>query len=113
MKKKAIGVLIVLAILYVFGFRVTHPVDGLTSAMGSAKSSLVIYRASGEYSVGQKVVVTVAGQGSESGIVKAATKETVDVDTRSAFVRVKQDEVHGRLLLVVPFFGTLLGFFGL
>lgn len=113
MKQKLIGGVIIVAILFAFGIRATHPVDGLQSAMGSAKSSIVIYKKAADYKVGQKVVVTVAGQGNELGIIKSATEDTVDVDTKGAFVRVKQDEVHGKLLVVVPFFGTILGLVGL
>lgn len=108
MRTKLIGFAVIAAILFAFGFRVAHPVDGLSSAMGAAKSSVVIYKHSGSYAVGNKVVVTVAGQGTETGIVKAATDKTVDVDTKSAFVRVNQEEVHGRLLVVIPFFGKIL-----
>ncbi len=100
-------------VLFALGFRAVHPADGLTSAMGSAKSSIVIYKSGGTYEVGQKVVVEVSGQGKQSGIVKSATPEAVDVDTRAAFVRVKQEDVLGKLYLVVPFFGTLFGIIGL
>lgn len=113
MKTKLIALVAVCGVLFVLGFRIGHPQDGLQSAMGSAKSSLIIYKHSSEYSVGQKVAVIVAGQGLESGIVKSATKDTVDVDTRVAFVRVKQEEVLGKLMLVVPFFGIPFNFIGL
>lgn len=113
MKQKLIGALIVIALLFAFGVRASHPVDGLQSAMGSAKSSVVIYKHAGDYAVGQKVIVDVAGQGAELGVVKSASEETVDVDTRSAFVRVAKKDVHGKLLVVIPFFGTLLNLVGL
>ncbi len=112
--KRNIAIVAVAAILlFVLGFRVGHPVSGLTSAMGSAKSSIVVYKKSGDYSQGNKVVVEVAGQGIESGIVKSSTKETVDVDTVSAFVRVNKPDVKGKLIVVVPFFGTILNLVGL
>ena len=110
---KLIAVAAIAGVLFMLGFRAVHPADGLTSAMGSAKSSIVIYKHGGTYDVGQKVVVEVSGQGKQSGIVKSATPEAVDVDTRAAFVRVKQEEVLGKLYLVVPFFGTLFGLIGL
>lgn len=113
MKTKLIALIAIVGVLFVLGFRIGHPQDGLQSAMGSAKSSLIIYKQASEYSVGQKVAVIVAGQGLESGIVKSATKDTVDVDTRVAFVRVKQEEVLGKLMLVVPFFGIPFDFIGL
>ncbi len=113
MKIKLIAVAAIAVVLFALGFRAVHPADGLTSAMGSAKSSIVIYKSGGTYEVGQKVVVEVSGQGKQSGIVKSATPEAVDVDTRAAFVRVKQEDVLGKLYLVVPFFGTLFGIIGL
>lgn len=113
MKIKLIAVAAVAVVLFALGFRVVHPADGLTSAMGSAKSSVVIYKQGGTFEVGEKVVVEVSGQGKQSGIVKSASPEAVDVDTRAAFVRVKQEDVLGKLYLVVPFFGTLFGIIGL
>ena len=52
-------------------------------------------------------------QGTELGLVKSARAGTVDVDTGSAFVRVKQNEVIGKLVAVVPFLGIPLGWVGL
>ena len=113
MKLKVIGVLAIFGILFAFGLRVAHPQEGLQSAMGSAKSSLVIYKASDEYAVGQKVVVVVANSGNQLGVVKSASDESVDVDTRVSFVRVKQEDVVGKMIVIIPFFGTLFNFVGL
>ena len=81
--------------------------------MGSAKSSLVIYKASDSYEVGQKVLVVVADSGNQLGVVKSTSPEAVDVDTRVSFVRVKQEDVVGKMIIVVPFFGTLFNIVGL
>ncbi|CAN2214579.1 hypothetical protein MCEMRE182_01064 [Candidatus Nanopelagicaceae bacterium] len=113
MKTKLIALVAIIVVLFSLGFRLIHPENGLSSAMGSAKSSVVLYKHSGEYAVGSKVVVEVAGQGKQTGIVKSATKESVDVDTNVAFVRVKQADVLGKLIVVVPFFGTIFGIVGL
>ena len=113
MKTKLIALAAIIVVLFSLGFRLIHPENGLSSAMGSAKSSVVLYKHAGEYAVGSKVVVEVAGQGKQTGIVKSATTETVDVDTRAAFVRVKQEDVLGKLIVVVPFFGTIFGIVGL
>jgi len=110
---KLIALAAIIVVLFALGFRIVHPENGLSSAMGSAKSSVVLFKSAGEYAVGSKVVVEVAGQGKQSGIVKAATKDSVDVDTRAAFVRVKQEDVLGKLIVVIPFFGTILGIVGL
>lgn len=113
MKSKVIALIAIIGVLFVLGFRVAHPQEGLQSAMGSAKSSLVVYKASDKYAVGQKVVVVVADSGNQLGVVKSATAESVDVDTRVAFVRVKQEDVVGKMVLIIPFFGTIFGFVGL
>jgi hypothetical protein len=113
MKSKVIALVAIVGVLFVLGFRVAHPQEGLQSAMGSAKSSLVVYRASDAYAVGQKVVVVVANSGNQLGVIKSATQEAVDVDTRVSFVRVKQEDVVGKMILIIPFFGTLFNFVGL
>lgn len=115
MKRKLVIVAVIFAVLFALGFRVAHPQAGLESALGSAKSSLVIYRGADSFEVGQKVVVVVSGSGNQLGIVKAASKEdgTVDVDTTGAFVRVKNEDVVGRMMIVIPFFGTIASVVGL
>jgi hypothetical protein len=115
MKRKLVIVAVVVLVFFALGFRVAHPQAGLESALGSAKSSLVIYRGANTFEVGQKVVVVVSGSGNQLGIVKAASKEdgTVDVDTTGAFVRVKNEDVVGRMMIVIPFFGTLASIVGL
>ena len=113
MKTKLIAIAAIFVVLFALGFRVVHPNNGLQSAMGSAKSSIVIYKGSSNYAVGHKVVVEVAGQGKQTGIVKSTSDGSVDVDTLVAFVRVKNEDVLGKLIIVVPFFGTILGVLGL
>lgn len=113
MKTKLIALAAIFVVLFALGFRVIHPENGLQSAMGSAKSSIVVYKSSSNYAVGHKVVVEVAGQGKQTGIVKSASDGSVDVDTLVAFVRVKNEDVLGKLIIVVPFFGTILGVVGL
>lgn len=113
MKIKLAALAAIAVVLFALGFRIIHPADGLTSAMGSAKSSVVLYKHGGTFEVGDKVVVEVSGQGKQSGVVKSASPEAVDVDTRAAFVRVKNEDVLGKLYLVIPFFGTIFGIVGL
>lgn len=113
MKSKVIALVAIIGVLFLLGFRVAHPQEGLQSAMGSAKSSLVVYKASDNYEVGQKVVVVVANSGNQLGVVKSASDEAVDVDTRVAFVRVNQEDVVGKMLVIIPFFGTLFNIAGL
>jgi hypothetical protein len=112
--KKPLAILAVVVIaFFALGFRVVHPQDGLQSAMGSAKSSIAIYRAANQAMPGDKVLVPVNDQGIQLGIVKSVKTGTADVDTGAAFVRVQQSEIKGKLVAVVPFFGIPLGWVGL
>ena len=108
----AISALVVIVSL-ILGVRVGHPQAGLQSAMGSAKSSLVVYRDVNQVVPGDKVLVVVKNQGLQLGIVKSARAATVDVDTNVSFVRVKQSEIAGKLIAVVPFFGLPFSWIGL
>jgi len=113
MKKFLAVVALVAAISLLFGLRITHPQAGLSSAMGSAQSSLAIYKSVGQAAVGDKVLVPVKGMGTELGVVKSARGGTVDVDTVGTFVRVKQSDVVGKLVAIIPFFGIPFGWVGL
>jgi hypothetical protein len=113
MRKPLAVVALVLVVFFAFGFRLTHPSDGLQSALGSAKSSVAIYKSVGQVLPGDKVLVPVEGSGTQLGVVKSVKAGTADVDTGAAFVRVKQSEVTGKLIAVIPFFGIPLGWVGL
>ncbi len=67
----------------------------------------------GQVLPGDKVLVPVEGSGTQLGIVKSVKSATADVDTGAAFVRVKQSEITGKLVAVIPFFGIPLGWVGL
>jgi hypothetical protein len=113
MKKPFAIALVLVVALFALGFRVAHPQGGLNSAMGSAKSSIVLYKKVGQAMPGDKVIIDVKGTGTSLGVVKSARAGTVDVDSVNAFTRVKQNEVHGKLIALVPFFGIPLGWVGL
>jgi hypothetical protein len=113
MKKPLAVIAVVLIAFFALGFRLAHPQAGLSSALGSAKSSIVVYKSVGQAMPGDKVLIEVKGTGTSLGIVKSARAGTVDVDTVNAFTRVKQTEVIGKLVAIVPFFGAPLGWVGL
>jgi hypothetical protein len=113
MRKPLAIIGLALIVLFGFGFRVAHPQGGLNSAMGSAKTSLVIYKHVGQAMPGDKVVIDVEGTGTSLGVVKSARAGTVDVDSVNAFTRVKQTEVRGKLIAIVPFFGIPFNWVGL
>jgi len=111
---KPVAAIAIVAILFlVAGFRIGHPVSGLSTALGSAKSSLAIYKPSGQSTVGSKVVVEVDGIGMAIGIVKSAASGNVDVDLGATFNRVSEKDVSGKLIAVIPFLGSVFGIIGL
>jgi len=112
-KTLAIGVVVVLVALFGFGIRVSHPDQGLSSALGSAKSSVAIYKKSGQPEVGSKVIVKTKDSGTGLGIVRGSRAGNVDVDLGATFVRVSQKDVKGNLIVVIPFIGSVLGVVGL
>lgn len=113
MKFKLLVIAGVLIIFFGVGFRFAHPQGGLASAMGSAKSSVAVYKSDDRYVAGQRVIVVIEGSGNQLGIVKSATEKTVDVDTGASFIRINQEDVVGKLVGVIPFFGTLFDLVGL
>lgn len=111
---KPVAAIAIVAILFlVAGFRIGHPSTGLSTALGSAKSSLVIYKASGQSTVGSKVVVEIKGLGTAIGIVKSSASSNVDVDFGTTFSRVSEKDVSGKLVAVIPFLGSILQIIGL
>jgi hypothetical protein len=117
MRNRLIGWVVILALVTTLfmsvGFRLNHLQGGIGSALGSAKSSLALYKHGTTAEVGSKVIVNVKGIGPELGIVKSATDTTVDVDLGSTFTRIDKKDVLGKLVAVVPFFGSVLGIVGL
>jgi hypothetical protein len=117
MRKRIIGWVVIVAVVtgafMGLGFRLNHLQGGIGSALGSAKSSLALYKHGTSAEVGSKVIVNVNGVGPELGIVKSATETTVDVDLGASFIRVDKTQVLGKLIAVIPFLGSVLGIVGL
>jgi hypothetical protein len=117
MRNRVIGWVVILTLVTgVFmgvGLRLNHLQGGIGSALGSAKSSIALYKHGRSAAVGSKVIVNVKGIGPELGIVKAVSDTSVDVDLGATFLRVDKTEVLGKLIAVIPFFGSVLGIVGL
>jgi hypothetical protein len=113
MKRTLAIVVVVLVALFGFGIRVAHPEQGLSSALGSAKSSVAIYKKSGQPGISSKVLVKVKDSGTGLGIVRDSKAGNIDVDLGATFVRVSQKDVKGNLIVVIPFVGSILGVVGL
>ncbi len=115
--KKPLAIALVVIIAgFLLGFRVGHPHSGLRSALGSAESSIALYKHTGEPPIGTKVVVAVPGEPKNSpalGIVKTVSQGNIEIQFGNRVEVVGIKEVQGKLIAVVPFFGTLVGILGL
>jgi len=110
----AYGVIFIL-LFSLMGFRVTHPKSGLSSAAGSASSSVVVYRAANQYNVGDKVVIRMGQSELDPaiGIVRSILDETVQVQTEGLTINISNLDVRGKLFGVLPFIGVLFNVVGL
>ena len=113
-KRGIVFAAILLVILYVLGLRIDHPKSGLKNALGTAESSLAVYWHKSEISVGDKVVITTKtpGKSPQIALVNNVNTDSIDVQILGGFERVKMEKVHGTLVLVFPFIGTLLSAIG-
>ena len=114
-KRGIVFAVFLLVILYALGLRVDHPKSGLKNALGTAESSVAVYWHKSELSVGDKVVITTkaVGKSPQLALVNNVNADSVDVQITGGFERVAMKDVHGTLVLVFPFLGTLLSTIGL
>jgi len=113
--KPVAAILVALIALFALGFRWGHPKDGLTNALGSAKSTIVIYHKTSSFTVGAKVIsaVDAPAKGPVIALVNAISGDNADLQAGAKLVRVKTSQISGKLLAVVPFIGSILSVVGL
>jgi hypothetical protein len=109
------GILLAVILLFAVGFRWGHPKDGLSNALGSANSGIVVYHKGSSISVGSKVIsgVSAPAKGPVIAVVTAVSGDNVEIQTGKKLIRVKKTEISGKLLVVVPFVGAVLSIVGL
>lgn len=97
----------------IIGFRVGHPNSGLRSAAGPASSSLVIYRDSNSYAVGDKVIFNLEDSSLSPaiGIVRLVQEQQIQIQTENLVIDIPLTSVRGKLYGVLPFIGLLFSFF--
>ena len=114
---KPAGIVLLIVIVFMaLGFRINHPHYGVGSALGSAKSSLALYKTGGTPTVGQKVLITVPNWPAASpalGVIRSVQGNNILVILGNDIRQVSPKEIHGHLLAVIPFFGYLFGAIGL
>jgi hypothetical protein len=116
---RAIRPIVYLAIIGVvftlFGFRVAHPQSGLRSAAGEANTSLVAYKQSENFEVGDKVIIRLEEKSKSPaiGIVRTIEESGFVVQTGDLSLTVPKEQVAGKLLGVFPFIGSIFTIVGL
>jgi len=111
--KVIIGVVVGLVLLFALGIRVTHPQSGMEHALGSAESSIAIYRVTDSYSLDDKVVVALPENGPALGIVRGVVDGSLDVQIGGTLYRLAIDDVDGKMVVIIPFLGYPLSWVGL
>ena len=112
----AIAALLLLIVVFtLLGLRVAHPKSGLNSAVGSAKSSIVIYKKADSFQAGQRLLVITGSPDFDPVVTIARTvsEKTVDVQTDKMLVQINNSDVKGRIVALLPFIGGLFSAFGL
>lgn len=111
--KVLIGVVVALVLFFALGIRVTHPNSGVEHALGSAESSIAIYRVTDNFKLDDKVVVALPVDGPALGIVRGVIDSSLDVQIGGQLYRIGQDDIDGKMLVIIPFVGYLFEWVGL
>ena len=107
----AVGAAIVLVLLLA-GVRVAHPQSGVGTAIGSAKSSLVIYKKGEETGYKSKIIATTSDGTLGLGVIAGTDTKQVYLSLGDRYETVKAENIKGKLIAVLPFLGSILGVFG-
>jgi hypothetical protein len=109
-----IAVLVITAGFFL-GLRFSHPASGLKNALGSATSSVALYRHGSSFAKGNIVIVNTGSKDLDPALAKVSTvsKDGVDIQSGPQIQRVDAKAIQGKLLIVIPFIGTLLSVVGL
>ena len=117
-KKRLFKAAIFLGVYFILtgplGFGIAHPESGLKSAAGSATSSVAIMRTGNIATAGDTVIANspIAGQSPVLAIVASVSKDGYALNSDTGLLVVEKADVHGRLVLVVPFIGIVLNWIG-
>jgi hypothetical protein len=121
MKRRLLIAVAIVVLFFAFGLRLTHPNEGLTSAMGSAQSGIVIYKHSDKYSKGDKVVFRLKESASPDNVylgqVITSDANGVGIDAKAVITQINPADVKGaikgKMIVIVPFFGKIFDLIGL
>jgi hypothetical protein len=114
--RKSIGITALIVVLALaFGLRLSHPHSGLKNALGSASSGIVVYKKSHNFNVGDKILIKTKDEASSPvlAIVRAVEKNSLDIQSGIATERIEPSAAYGKLIVMVPFIGTIAQVLGL
>lgn len=102
--------LLIVVILGVFGLRVAHPNSGLRSALGEASSTLVIYKKGTDVEKEDRIIVDTGQRKSDPtlAVVNYIEDGSISLRVGTMLMRVENEAVYGKLLIVIPFLGYLI-----
>lgn len=106
---------LILLLGFFLGFRFDHPHSGLKNALGSATSGVALYRSGISFNSGDIVIVNTGSKELDPALARISnvTKEGVDIQSGPQIQRVEAKAVKGKLLIIIPFVGTVLSVIGL
>ena len=114
--RKPIGIAaLVIVLAFALGLRVSHPHSGLKNALGSASSGIVIYKKANDFAVGNKILVTTKDENTSPvlAIVRSIDKDKLEVQSGIATDTIEASAAYGKLIVMVPFIGTVAQVLGL
>lgn len=108
----AVGALAFILIVPV-GLKFAHPAAGAGTALGGVNSSILVVRADSNLAVGNSVVVDLAGQNTSPSVavVAAVSDSALLLSTESGYEQVRLEQLHGKVVAVLPFIGEIANFF--
>jgi hypothetical protein len=104
----AVGV-VVISLLITAGLNFIHPKAGAGTALGGAKSSIAVVQADKNLSVGESVVADIPGDGLSPivAIIAAVSDRELLLSTESGYIQIKKDQLHGKVVAILPFIGEI------
>lgn len=111
----AAGIAALIATLFAFNISIAHPKSGLDTALGDAKSSLMIVQSKDSYAVGETIVGDTQSEENNPvfGVIAAVGEGVYMLNGELGYLSVAQDEVRGKVIAIAPWWGKLASLVGL
>lgn len=113
--KVALVAIVVVVVMGALGFRLGHPQSGLSSAVGDARTSILLYKQVDKFSAGDRVLVDIGDSelSPATSIIRSVDGKNIEVQAGDLRVQVTPDQIKGRVLALFPFLGAILSVVGL